>query len=196
MRGSRVVGRAERPAARAGKRLSRSHRGPSQQILTFHGVIPDGYGAGSMTIWDTGTYELIEEKDNELKLRMKGKRLDGEWVLVQTRQNEGRDWLMIKHGTPPKNDPLLSKIPPMLSASADEPFDSPEFTYEPKWDGVRTIAFVDGGEVRLQTRKLLDCTKQYPEATQRRGVTVRITRPRASSGPRWKGADFKRLQPR
>src|SRR5213594_1354928 len=73
---------------------------------------------------------------------------------------------MIKHDTPPKTDPLLSKIQPMLAAAADEPFDSPEFTYEPKWDGVRTIAFVDGGEVRLQTRNLLDCTKQYPEATQ------------------------------
>ena len=37
------------------------------EYLTFHGVIPDGYGAGSMTIWDTGTYELIEEKPNELR---------------------------------------------------------------------------------------------------------------------------------
>src|SRR5437879_6714439 len=54
----------------------------------------------------------------------------------------------------------------MLASAAEEPFDSPDFTYEPKWDGVRTIAFFDGGEVRLQTRNLLDCTKQYPEATQ------------------------------
>ena len=155
------------PPLEAGKRRLAVHTEDHPiEYLTFHGVIPDGYGAGSMTIWDTGTYELIEEKDNELKIRMKGKRLDGEWVIVQTKQNEGRDWLMIKHGTPPKNDPLLSKIVPMLSASADEPFDSPDFTFEPKWDGVRTIAFVDGGEVRLQTRNLLDCTKQYPEATQ------------------------------
>ena len=155
------------PPLEAGKRRLAVHTEDHPiEYLTFHGVIPDGYGAGSMTIWDTGTYELIEEKDNELKLRMKGERLDGEWVLVQTKQNEGRDWLMIKHGTPPKNDPLLSKIAPMLSSAADEPFDSPDFTFEPKWDGVRTIAFVDGGEVRLQTRNLLDCTKQYPEATQ------------------------------
>ena len=155
------------PPLEAGKRRLAVHTEDHPiEYLTFHGVIPDGYGAGSMTIWDTGTYELLEEKPNELKLRMKGKRLDGEWVLVQTKQNEGRDWLMIKHGTPPKNDPLLSKIAPMLASAADEPFDSPDFTYEPKWDGVRTIAFVDGGEVRLQTRNLLDCTKQYPEATQ------------------------------
>ena len=155
------------PPLEAGKRRLAVHTEDHPiEYLTFHGVIPDGYGAGSMTIWDTGTYELLEEKPNELKLRMKGKRLNGEWVLVQTKQNEGRDWLMIKHGMPPKNDPLLSKIVPMLASAADEPFDSPDFTYEPKWDGVRTIAFVDGGEVRLQTRNLLDCTKQYPEATQ------------------------------
>ncbi|MEK6225164.1 MAG: DNA ligase D [Chloroflexota bacterium] len=155
------------PPLEAGKRRLAVHTEDHPiEYLTFHGVIPDGYGAGSMTIWDTGTYELLDEKDNELKLRMKGTRLDGEWVLVQTKQNDGRDWLMIKHGAPPKNDPLLAKIEPMLAAAADEPFDSPDFTFEPKWDGVRTIAFVDGGEVRLQTRNLLDCTKQYPEATQ------------------------------
>ena len=155
------------PPLEAGKRRLAVHTEDHPiEYLTFHGVIPDGYGAGSMTIWDTGTYELIEEKPNELKIKMKGTRLDGEWVIVQTKQNEGRDWLMIKHGTPPKNDPLLSKIEPMLASAAEEPFDSPDFTYEPKWDGVRTIAFVDGGEVRLQTRNLLDCTKQYPEATQ------------------------------
>src|SRR5438105_4147784 len=155
------------PPLEAGKRRLAVHTEDHPlEYLTFHGVIPDGYGAGSMTIWDTGTYELIEEKPNELKIRMKGTRLDGEWVIVQTRQNEGRDWLMIKHGTPPKSDPLLSKIVPMLASAADEPFDSPDFTYEPKWDGARTIAFVEGGEVRLQTRNRLDCTKQYPEATQ------------------------------
>ena len=155
------------PPLEAGKKRLAVHTEDHPiEYLTFHGVIPDGYGAGSMTIWDTGTYVLLEEKDDELKLRFNGKRLEGEWVLVKTRQNEGRDWLMIKHGTPPKNDPLLGKIAPMLAAAADEPFDSPEFTYEAKWDGVRTIAFVDGGEVRLQTRNLLDCTRQYPEGTQ------------------------------
>src|SRR5207237_6408521 len=61
---------------------------------------------------------------------------------------------------------LLSKIVPMLASAADEPFVAPDVTYEPKWDGVRRIAFVDGGEVRLQTRNLTDCTKQYPEGTQ------------------------------
>ncbi len=153
------------PPLEAGKRRLAVHTEDHPiEYLTFHGVIPDGYGAGRMTIWDTGTYELLAEKDGEYKLRVHGTRLEGEWVLVRTRQNEGRDWLMIKHGTPPKDHPLAANVSPMLAVSAEEPFDSPEFGYEPKWDGVRTIAFVDGGEVRLQTRNLLDCTAQYPEA--------------------------------
>ena len=145
--------------------------------LTFHGVIPDGYGAGTMTIWDEGTYDLLLDKTGktgrgEYKVRFHGRRLTGEYVIVQTSAHEGRDWLMIMHGTPPADDPLLAKVEPMLATSADEPFDSPHFTFEPKWDGVRTLAFVDGGDVRLQTRNLLDCTKQYPEAT---GVAEALT---------------------
>ena len=134
------------------------------EYLTFHGVIPDGYGAGTMTIWDEGTYDLLKDSESEYKVAFHGKRLEGEWVLVQTKQNEGRDWLMIKHGAVAKDHPLDAKVEPMLAITADEPFDSPDFAFEPKWDGVRTLAFVDGGVVRLQTRNLLDCTAQYPEA--------------------------------
>jgi bifunctional non-homologous end joining protein LigD len=153
------------PPLEAGKRRLAVHTEDHPlEYLTFHGVIPDGYGAGTMTIWDEGTYDLLKDSPNEYKVDFHGRRLEGEWVIVQTKQNEGRDWLMIKHGTPPKDHPLDAKIEPMLAITADAPFDSPDFAFEPKWDGVRTIAFVDGGIVRLQTRNLLDCTTQYPEA--------------------------------
>ncbi|HLQ06023.1 MAG TPA: DNA ligase D [Verrucomicrobiae bacterium] len=161
------------PPLEAGKRRLAVHTEDHPlEYLTFHGVIPDGYGAGTMTIWDEGTYDLLKDSPNEYKVHFHGKRLEGEWVLVQTRQNEGRDWLMIKHGTPPKDHPLDAKIEPMLAITADEPFDSPDFAFEAKWDGVRTLAFVDGGVVRLQTRNLLDCTTQYPEA---HGVSEALT---------------------
>ena len=159
------------PPLEAGKRRLAVHTEDHPiEYLTFHGVIPDGYGAGTMTIWDSGTYDLVEERrerdgsEAEYKVKFNGDRLTGEYVLVKTRQNEGRDWLMILHGTPPKDHILDSRIAPMLAVSADEPFDSADFAYEPKWDGVRVVAFVDGGVVRLQTRNLLDCTDQYPEA--------------------------------
>jgi bifunctional non-homologous end joining protein LigD len=159
------------PPLEAGKRRLAVHTEDHPiEYLTFHGVIPDGYGAGTMTIWDTGTYEIVEDNrerdgsEHEYKVRFHGDRLTGEYVLVKTRQNEGRDWLMILHGDQPKDHPLDRKIAPMLAVSAEEPFDSDDFAFEPKWDGVRTLAFVDGGVVRLQTRNLLDCTAQYPEA--------------------------------
>lgn len=160
------------PPLEAGKRRLAVHTEDHPiEYLTFHGVIPDGYGAGSMTIWDAGTYDLIEEntrkgasEPNEYKVRFHGTRLTGEYVIVRTTQNDGRDWLMILHGTAPKDHPLDRRLVPMLATSAEAPFDSPAFSYEPKWDGVRTLAFVDGGVVRLQTRNLLDCTSQYPEA--------------------------------
>jgi len=166
------------PLAPGKRRLAVHTEDHPIEYLTFHGVIPDGYGAGTMTIWDEGTYDLLLEKEGtgdrrgEYKVQFHGTRLTGEYVIVQTTAHEGRDWLMIMHGTPPLDDPLSRKIEPMLASSADEPFDSPQFTFEPKWDGVRTLAFVDGGEVRLQTRNLLDCTKQYPEA---HGVAEALT---------------------
>src|SRR4026208_735581 len=50
----------------------------------FEGEIPAGqYGAGTVEIWDRGTYELVEEKkDGGLTVRLHGERLDGLWTLV------------------------------------------------------------------------------------------------------------------
>src|SRR6266700_5357230 len=54
------------------------------EYATFEGEIPKGnYGAGTVEIWDKGTYELLEEKKNGgLTVRLHGERLDGIWTLV------------------------------------------------------------------------------------------------------------------
>ena len=44
---------------------------------------------------------------------------------------------------------LPSTINPMLAAKADAPFDSEQHLFEIKWDGIRCLAFVEGGQVRL-----------------------------------------------
>src|SRR5215207_10717753 len=51
---------------------------------SFEGEIPKGnYGAGTVEIWDRGTYELVEEKpDGGLTFRLAGERLQGIWTLV------------------------------------------------------------------------------------------------------------------
>lgn len=72
----------------------------------FEGTIPEGnYGAGTVMVWDQGTYE--EETGNpaaafhagKLHMTLKGKKLKGEWILVKDRRDEeGNRWLLIKAG--------------------------------------------------------------------------------------------------
>jgi bifunctional non-homologous end joining protein LigD len=79
---------------------------------SFEGVIPEGYGAGIVMLWDTGTWtpesddvdKALEKGD--LKFTLDGYKLKGSWVLVRTRgwgggkrssSDNGRNWLLIKH---------------------------------------------------------------------------------------------------
>ncbi|NPA48751.1 MAG: hypothetical protein GXO20_02115 [Thermodesulfobacteria bacterium] len=57
---------------------------------------------------------------------------------------------------------LPAFIKPML-AKLSEPFDSPRFLYEIKWDGTRCLFFIENGKIRLQNRRLNDITYRYPE---------------------------------
>src|SRR3990172_7814242 len=58
---------------------------------------------------------------------------------------------------------LPRSIEPMLASLGGQPFDSPSHIFEVKWDGVRALAFVEDGEVRMQDRYLRDVTALYPE---------------------------------
>jgi len=87
----------------ADKRLAMHVEDHPLEYGTFEGVIPDGYGAGVVMLWDEGTWEpLVDDveaalKKGDLKLELHGVKLKGSWVLVRTRGAEGRSWLLIKH---------------------------------------------------------------------------------------------------
>lgn len=216
----------------------------------FEGVIPQGnYGAGTVIIWDQGTYEPAEQAatkaDKEklllkgfysgtLKIRLKGKKLKGEFVLVRSDGRGENAWLLIKKKDeqsgniditkkdrsvvsgktlqqvannkksqqwisnrsssgklkepekekkkeieqeekripPPDNNkdydeavaeilsrlktkkrtPMPENIQPMLARPVNEPFDKPEWIYEVKWDGYRSLAYLNKGKVELRSR--------------------------------------------
>lgn len=59
--------------------------------------------------------------------------------------------------------PLAFPVAPMKAALGSLPGDDEHWAYEIKWDGYRTLAFVDGGRVRLQSSNLYDVTAKYPE---------------------------------
>ena len=96
------------------KRLAMRVEDHPLDYAEFEGVIPEGYGAGIVMLWDLGTWEPAEGfedvdralVDGELKLRLTGVKLKGSWVLVRTRgpysrgggsSDESRSWLLIKH---------------------------------------------------------------------------------------------------
>src|SRR3989442_10065579 len=61
-----------------------------------------------------------------------------------------------------KAAPFPASFPPMLATLTDEPFSDPEWIFEPKYDGIRTIALLEGGRVRLSSRRGNDQTREFP----------------------------------
>ena len=57
----------------------------------------------------------------------------------------------------------LKTVKPMLARLARHPFDSPDYLFELKWDGIRALAFIDGNELKLLSRTSRDITAQFPE---------------------------------
>ena len=62
----------------------------------FEGTIPEGnYGAGEVRIFDSGTYEVLEQEDAKLTVRLRGERLQGVYHLIQTDRGKEKDeWLV------------------------------------------------------------------------------------------------------
>jgi bifunctional non-homologous end joining protein LigD len=94
----------------ATKRLAMHVEDHPVEYGEFEGVIPEGYGAGVVMLWDVGTWtpEVTDVdaalKKGDLKFRLDGYKLKGSWVLVRTtgryareRGGAGKSWLLIKH---------------------------------------------------------------------------------------------------
>ena len=63
----------------------------------FEGTIPEGeYGAGRITMWDHGTYELEEWSADRITFRLRGSRVAGRFALVRFTHGDLRNWLLIK----------------------------------------------------------------------------------------------------
>ena len=58
---------------------------------------------------------------------------------------------------------LPTAVKPMLGRLARQPFDSPTYLFELKWDGMRSLAFIENGELRLASRNGRNVTTQFPE---------------------------------
>ena len=135
------------------------------EYLTFEGQIPEGnYGAGKMTIWDSGTYELHKWEPRKVVLTFHGERLKGRYALFQAGRSE-KDWLIHRMDPPvdAAREPMPEHVVPMMAKLAPLPASDTGWAYEIKWDGVRAVAYSEPGRLRLESRNLNDITAQYPE---------------------------------
>jgi len=136
------------------------------EYLEFEGEIPKGeYGAGTMSVWDRGTFVAEKFREDEVIATFRGERLNGRYALFRTR---GDDWLIHRMDPPadPGYEPFPDRIPPMLARSGDLPHDEEAYGFEVKWDGIRTVLFCDHGHLHLQGRNFSDFTPRYPEVRE------------------------------
>ncbi|HKU57271.1 MAG TPA: DNA ligase D [Gaiellaceae bacterium] len=130
---------------------------------SFEGEIPKGnYGAGTVEIWDRGTYELVEEKrDGGLTVRLHGERLEGTWSLIPARlSGDEKNWLILrKRDDGTKSGHRVYR--PMLATLTEELPRGTDWLFEPKWDGYRALAYVRGGEAKLYSRRGNDLTQRF-----------------------------------
>jgi len=84
------------PTEKGVKRLAVQTEDHPVDYADFEGVIPEGqYGAGKVEIWDRGTYELEKRKDDEIIIRINGKKLKGRYCLIKFKGQE-KNWLFFK----------------------------------------------------------------------------------------------------
>ena len=188
------------------------------EYADFEGTIPEGqYGAGSVIVWDRGTWAPMGDPEagfarGNLKFRLAGEKLRGGWALVRVKDKEetGKSWLLVKEyddyarpesqydilkeqpdsvatgrsieeisaAAKPRKKPrpakvklsmltgvhkgsLPNRVPPQLATARDSPPDGDDWLHEIKFDGYRTAARIDNGDVRLLTRNGLDWTERY-----------------------------------
>ncbi|HRA47198.1 MAG TPA: DNA ligase D [Thermomicrobiales bacterium] len=148
----------------------------------FEGEIPEGnYGAGSVTIWDSGIWTPEGNpaqgfREGKINFVLAGSVLQGRWTLVRFGQRSLKsarqdNWLLIKrHDTAPAprtagavKHPMGSMETPQLATLVTTVPVGSDWWFEPKLDGYRLLARIDDGHVQLLTRNGNDWTARFEE---------------------------------
>jgi bifunctional non-homologous end joining protein LigD len=124
------------PMRKGDRRLAVHVEDHPLEYATFEGEIPAGeYGGGTVEIWDTGTYELVERKrDGGLTVQLHGSRLEGQWTLIPAHMDgDPKNWLLVRKDGSEAVDGRVPK--PMLATLADAPPEGEGWLHEVKLDG-------------------------------------------------------------
>ncbi len=157
----------------------------------FEGVIPEGYGAGIVMLWDHGTWTPEVDdvdaalKKGDLKFRLNGVKLKGSWVLVRTSgrypgarggggPGDTRSWLLIKHRDEWSGDLDIAEFAPLSVKSGGDFEDIVGQKTPAVWLSDRPSR---GGEAGAILAKIIE------RATARKSAT-RLSPPGATRAPK------------
>ena len=135
------------------------------EYLTFHGEIPAGqYGAGTMTVWDRGTYVCEKWTADKVEVVLHGERVTGRYALFRLGR-EGNDWMIHRMDAPldPARLPAPERLLPMQPRPGELPDDASGWGFEVSWDGLRALCWSDPGHLVLRDPDHADVTERFPE---------------------------------
>ncbi|HET7695750.1 MAG TPA: DNA polymerase ligase N-terminal domain-containing protein [Vicinamibacterales bacterium] len=162
---------------------------------TFEGVIPSGYGAGIVMLWDQGTWTpQVDDVDaalkkGDLKFTLDGYKLKGSWVLVRTggrypgaRGGDGaRSWLLIKHRDDWAGDVDITEFAPK-SVKSDGDFADILADGDPEiWISNRPA---QGGETGAMFEKIVRRALEMKGAAPEPAAPAKTARRKAAARPR------------
>ncbi len=133
--------------------------------INFEGIIPSGnYGAGSVSVFDKGTYEPVYSikaglKKGHLKFYLYGTKYNGLYSLIKT---DEPNWLIMKHKSEKntcKHNPFSTCKIKLAKLTSTIP--SKGYAFEIKYDGYRILAFCES-QIKLKTRNNLDYSNKFP----------------------------------
>lgn len=180
----------------ATKRLAMQVEDHPVEYGTFEGVIPEGYGAGLVMLWDQGTWTpQVDDVDaalakGDLKFTLDGYKLKGSWVLVRTRgyaggkkygadRGDGRSWLLIKHRDEWSGDLDIAEFAPR-SVKSDQDFAEILADDDPTvWKTNRPVA---GGETGAMLQTIIDEAARLK--SERAAPRPKAKRPKATTARR------------
>ena len=121
-----------------------------------------------MTIWDEGTFDVHKWEDRKVEVTFHGERLSGRYGLFPIGKpgDSKNDWMIHRMDPPadPDREPMPERVLRWPARPATTlPRDERKWSFEVKWDGVRAIAYVQPGRLRLESRNLNEITDAYPE---------------------------------
>lgn len=144
--------------------------------IDFEGIIPKGnYGAGTVEIFDNGTYVPLEDfdkglKKGHIKFFLNGTKLKGGYSLIKFKDN---NWFIIKTedefvGVEKKKNKKIpfKKAPVQLATLTDKIPNGKDWIFEIKYDGYRIVSYVENGKVKMLSRNNVDYTNKFKMIAQ------------------------------